>query len=119
MLEDGRVGCADVGLEAAVHHPDLSPVQVESLDVVVADTSAEVVLLQSSADSTHSWLRGETGHAVDCEIDDVGTCSGGCEHAGNGNTGGVVGVDVNGEVGVLLADGTNKPLRSQSKIRLL
>lgn len=118
MFEDGRVGCADISFEAAVHHPDLSPVQVESLDVFVTDTGTKVVLLQSSADGTHSRLRGETGHTVDCNIDDISTCSCGCEHARNGNAGGVVGVDVDGEVGVLLADRTDEPNCSQSRVRM-
>lgn len=117
MFEDGRVGCADVSFEAAVHHADLSPVQVESLDVFVTDTGTEVVLLQSSADGTHSRLRGETGHAINGKVDDISTCSGGCEHARNGNAGGVVGVDVDGEVGILLADRTDEPNSSQSRVR--
>lgn len=48
---------------------------------------------------------------VDRNINDISTRSGGGDHAGSGNTGSVVRVDVDREVGVLLADRTNEHRR--------
>ena len=62
MVEHTRVGRTDVRLEALVQDTDLAPVEVERLDVRVADTSAEVGLLERRADGSHGRLRGETGH---------------------------------------------------------
>ena len=62
MIEDTRVCGANVGLEAGVEHTDLTPVKVESLNILISDTSAETGLLKSRANGSHWWLRGETGH---------------------------------------------------------
>ena len=64
MVEDGRVGSADVGLEAAVEHADLAPVQVQRLDISITDTSSKTSLLKSRGDGAHGWLRGKAGHAL-------------------------------------------------------
>ena len=63
MVEDTGVGRTNVRLEAAVQRAHLCPVGVERLDVFIANTSAEVALLQSTADGTHGGLRGKTRHA--------------------------------------------------------
>lgn len=62
MVENGRVRGANVGLETAVEQANLAPIAVESLDIVVADTSSEVGLFESHADGTHGRLGGKTGH---------------------------------------------------------
>lgn len=63
VVKDTRVGSADVGLEAAVEHADLTPVKVEGLDVLVADTGSKFGLLKRHTDGSHGRLRGQTGHA--------------------------------------------------------
>lgn len=40
MIKDAGVRGSDVGFEAAVQHTDLTPVKVESLDIVVANAGA-------------------------------------------------------------------------------
>ena len=64
MVEDGGIGGTDVGLEAAVEHADLAPVQVQCLDIGIADASAKAGLLKSRGNGTHGRLRGETRHAL-------------------------------------------------------
>jgi hypothetical protein len=49
---------------------------------------------------------------VDGDVHDVGTSSSGGEHARSSNTGGVVGVDVDRQVRVLLADSSDENGRS-------
>lgn len=63
VVEDTRVGRADIRLETSVQHANLRPVHVQSLDVLIADTGPKARLLESTADSTHWWLRGEARHA--------------------------------------------------------
>lgn len=94
MGEDTGIGSADVGLEAAVKLPDLRPVRVQSLDVGVTDTSSELRLLQRHADRTHGGLRGQPGHGVNGNVDDISTGLGGCNHACRCDTSCVVRVDV-------------------------
>lgn len=125
MVENTRVGGADVGLEATVQDTDLTPVEVEGLDVGVADTSTELGLLKSRANCTHRRLGGQTRHAwkklvsaerrvlvrrtVNSDVDDVSASHRRGDHGGGRDTRGVVRVDVDREVGILLTDGTNQP----------
>jgi hypothetical protein len=64
VVKDTRVGSSDVGLEALVQLSNLRPIGVESLDVLVRDTSTQSGLLKSGTDGTHSGLRCKTGQ--DC-----------------------------------------------------
>ena len=49
---------------------------------------------------------------VNCDIDDVGPGGGGSQHTSSGDTGSVMRVNVDGEVGVFLANSTNKATQS-------
>lgn len=108
MIEHTRIGSPNIGLEALIQDSDLAPVEVQCLDIGVTDTCTKVALLKGGSDSTHGWLRGETGHAVDGDIDDISSCGGGGEHGSGRDTSGVVRVNVDGEVGILLANGTDQ-----------
>ena len=52
------------------------------------------------------------GRTINGDIDNIGTGLGTGEHTSNGDTGGVVRVDVDGEVGVGFSDSTNQPVMS-------
>ena len=73
MVEDRRVRSTNVGLEAAVEETNLAPVAVKSLDIVVADASSEVSLLESHANGAHGRLRRKTGHACRHKTLDIAT----------------------------------------------
>jgi len=111
VIEDTRVGAPDVGIEALVKSSNVRPVKVESLDVLVRDSGSELGLFKSGADSSHRRLRSSTRHAVDSDVDDI--CSGRSagEHGRSRDTGSVMGVNVNGHVGELLAKSANEPVR--------
>jgi len=120
MLENTRIGGANVGLEAAVQLSNLRPVQIKGLDISISDTGAKSGLLQGRANSSHRRLRGETGHAcqfllaqlmrsrrghtINRNIDNICTSHRRGDHRRSRNTGGIVRVDVDWEVGVFLAD---------------
>lgn len=112
VVKDTRIGGSDVGLEGGVEDSDLRPVGVESLDVLVRDTGAETGLLESGNDGSHGGLRGETREVINGHVDNVGTGLGGGEHRSGGDTGSVVGVDVDREVGVSLSDSADQELGS-------
>jgi hypothetical protein len=63
VLEDTRVGGADVSVEALVKLTDVRPVKVERGNVLLTDAGSEVGLLESGANGTHRRLGGHTGHA--------------------------------------------------------
>ena len=63
VVEHGRVACAHVRLEALVQDAHLAPVQVERLDVRVADARPELGLLERGAHRAHRRLRRQAGHA--------------------------------------------------------
>jgi hypothetical protein len=129
VVKDTRVGALDVGVEARVERADGRPVEVERLDVLVRDTSAHVGLLEGGADGSHRGLRGHSRHTwgrggerednhiddggltVDGDVDDISSSSGTGEHTGGRDTGSVVRVDVDGEVGELGANGSDEAVR--------
>lgn len=111
MVEDTRVGRSDVGLEALVELSDLGPVLVETLNVLVRDSGTEVGLLERGADGTHGGLGRQSREDVDGNVDNVGSGGGAGNHARGGDTGRVVRVDVNRQVGVVLSDGRNERRR--------
>ena len=47
---------------------------------------------------------------VDGDVDDIGTGGSSSNHTGDGDTGGIVRMDVDGEIGVLLSDSPDKPV---------
>lgn len=49
------------------------------------------------------------GHTVNSNIDNVGACSRSSNHGRRGDAGSVMRVDVDGQVGVLLADFSDEP----------
>lgn len=63
VVEDTGIGRADVGLETAVEKADLGPVEVQCLDISVAYARSQRGLFKSTADGTHWWLGGQSGHA--------------------------------------------------------
>jgi hypothetical protein len=111
VIEDTGVRCPNVGVEAAVEDTDLTPVCVESLDVVVTNARSKGCLLEGHAHGTHRRLGGGSGHAINCNIDDICASSSTSEHASCSNTCGVVRVNVDGEVGVRLANSANQAKR--------
>jgi hypothetical protein len=63
MVENTGIRCPYVRLEATVQHPDLTPVEIEGLNISVSNSGSEAGLLKCSRDGTHGGLRGQTGHA--------------------------------------------------------
>lgn len=57
MIEDTRVRCTDISLEAAVKHANLTPVRVQCLNISIADTRAQFCLLERRTDRSHRRLR--------------------------------------------------------------
>lgn len=108
MVEDTRVGCTNIGLEALVKLSNLGPVLVERLNVLVRDTSTQTGLLKSTADGTHGGLRGETGEVIDGNVNDISTGSSASNHARGSDTSSVVRVDVDRKLGMSLSDSTDK-----------
>ena len=86
----------------------MRPIKVEGLDIVKSDTSSELGLFERRTDGAHGRLRSATTHAVDSAIHDICAGSGTCQHRSHSHTGGVMGVDVNGEIGVSLSDGSHQ-----------
>lgn len=56
MVENTGVRRPYVRLEAAVEHPDLTPVEVEGLDIRISNSSSETGLFERSRDGTHRGL---------------------------------------------------------------
>jgi len=114
MIKHTRITRPHVRLEALVEHTDLTPVQVERLDIFITNSSSQLGLFESSANGSHGWLRGETRHGVDGNIYDVGSSCGSSEHGSSGDSSSVVRVDVDREVGIALTDGTDEPRRESA-----
>ena len=108
VLVDLGVGAGKTSLEWRVCETELSPVCVQSADSMGIETRVEVGALKRSEDSTNAGLRSHTRHAVNSSIDSVGASLSTGNHGGHTSTSGVVGVDVDGEIRVLLTDGTNE-----------
>jgi len=96
-------------------------------------------LLESSTDGSHGGLggksrencsrkgekkglergerrkNGEGRRTVDSNINDIGSSGGTGEHGSSSDTGGVVGVNMDGKVGVSLSDSSNEPETSEEK----
>ena len=120
MIENAGIRCPYVRLEATVQHPDLTPVEIEGLDISVSDSGSQAGLFKCSRNSTHGGLRGQTGHAwresagfktwdliqltVNGDIHNIRSCSSSGEHCCGCDAGGVVRMDVDREIRILLAD---------------
>jgi hypothetical protein len=108
VLVDLGVGTSKVSLERRVQKTQLRPVGVESSDLLGIQTGVEIATLQGSQNSVDTRLGSHTRQAVGGGIDGIGTSLGASDHGSNTGTGRVVGVDVDGEVGVSLADRTDQ-----------
>jgi hypothetical protein len=120
MVEHTGIRCPYVRLEATVQHPDLTPVEVEGLDISVSNSGSEASLFERSGDGTHGGLRCQTGHAlwelagikklylrpptVNSNIHNIRPCSRSGEHCRSGDAGGIVRVDVDRKIRILLTD---------------
>ena len=102
------IWASEVSLEWRVEETELRPVGVNGTDVVDVQASLEVAALERRKNGTNTWLGGHSRQAVGGSVDNIGTGDSAGGHGGNTSTGGVVGVDVDGEVGVLGADGANQ-----------
>lgn len=131
MIEDTGIGGPDIGFEAAIEHANLTPVEVEGLDILIANTCSQGSLFQSHAHGSHRWLRSQTRHALivsRCEfpshvkyhsgrltiyrnVDDIRTSRGACNHTCSSNTRGVMRVHMNGKVGIPFPDCPNKAVK--------
>mmetsp|Transcript_24981 Transcript_24981/g.60104 ORF Transcript_24981/g.60104 Transcript_24981/m.60104 type:complete len:319 (+) Transcript_24981:848-1804(+) len=91
-------------LERRVLRADALPVFAQGRDPVVVDACADPFGRERGVERAHTGLRGHPGHGVDGGVD--GVCAGpdGLEHGGHAVPGRVVGVDMDREVGELLAD---------------
>ena len=108
VVKHGRVGCLDILLKALVQLAHFRPVQIQTLNTVVRNASTELHLLKRAHNGTHGWLRGQTRHAVDGSINDIGTRLGTGQHTSDSNTSRIVGVNVDRQVRILGADGAHE-----------
>ena len=113
MREHTRIRSPNIRLEAAIELSDLCPVQIQSLNIIISDTSAKVSLLERGAYSTHGWLRSQTRHTVDGNVDNVRSRRRCSKHTRSCNAGGVMRVYVDRKVWILLPDRTDES-RGQS-----
>ena len=115
VLTAGHLVGVDIGgaallaaLEGGVDVSDVGPVVVDEVELLLVDVGVERGTLEGGDDGAHGRLGGHAGHGVDGDVDDIGAGLTAGNHGGNTGTGGVVGVDVDGEVGILLADGADE-----------
>ncbi len=118
MCKHAGVGRSDIGLEATVQLSDLRPIQVQGLNICISDTSAKFGLLQSGAHGTHGWLRCESRHAVDCDVDNVRSCSSGSQHASGGNACSIMRMYMDNEIRIFLSDRANKSKSDPLSVRI-
>jgi hypothetical protein len=105
---DLRVRSGQSSLEARVDETELSPVGVDGTDVLNVELGIAVGSLQRSKDGSNGRLGGHTGQRVGSGVNGISTSVGTSSHGSNSSTGGVVSVNVDGEVGVLGADSANE-----------
>lgn len=108
VLVNLRIGASKVGLEGRVEQAELGPVDVEGSDKLGIQTRVKIAALKRSNDGIDAGLRGHARQAVGGSIDSVSTSLGASNHGGHTSTGRVVGVDVDGKIGILLADGADQ-----------
>ena len=102
------VGPGEARLEGRVEQAQLGPVRVERSDLLAVQTGVVRPALERGEDGADAGLRRHAGHAVGCRVDGVGAGHGAGHHRGHAGAGRVVRVHVDGEVWVLLADGTDE-----------
>lgn len=108
VLVDLGVGTSEMSLEGRVEETELRPVGVKGSDLLGIQTGVKIATLKRGNDGIDAGLRGHARQAVSGGIDGIGTSLGTGNHGGDTSTGRVVSVDVDGEIGVLLADGTDE-----------
>lgn len=104
VLVNLGIGAGKMGLEGRVEQAELGPVDVESSDELGIQTRVKISTLKRGNDGVDAGLRGHARQAVSGSIDSISTSLGASNHGGHTGTGRVVGVDVDGKIGVLLAD---------------
>ena len=104
----GGAGLESLALEGRVELTDTLPVETELVDGLGVDACVVLGALQVVHDCAHRRLGGKAGHAVDAGVDDVGAsvCAG--KLRGDSGAGCVVGVDVDGGVRELGAEGRHQ-----------
>lgn len=99
-------------LEGSIDSTNGLPVLIDRNDFFNVDTGVKLSALEGVDDGTHGRLRGSSRHGIGGTVNSICSSVSTLKHGGDSSTGSVVGVDVNGEVRELLADGTNKDLSS-------
>jgi GTPase len=103
-----RVRSGKTSLEGRVEETKLGPVCVQVTDHVRVQASIKVGTLQGGEDGAQTGLGCHTGHAVDGGINSVRTSLSASNHGCNTGSSRVVSMYVDGQVGVLLADGADQ-----------
>lgn len=106
------IWASEVSLEWRVEETELRPVRVNGTDVVDVQAGLVVAALERRKHGANAGLGGHSRQAVSGSVDNIGSCGGAGGHGSDTSTGGVVSVDVDGEIGVLLADSANQESRS-------
>lgn len=112
VLVNFGIGSGEMGLEGRVEQTQLRPVGVKSADLLGVQTGVKVAALQRGDDGVDARLGGHSRQAVGGGIDSIGTSLGASNHGGNTRSSRVVGVNVNWQVRVLLADASNQEFGS-------
>jgi len=111
VLVDLRIGTGETSLEGRVDEADLCPVAVNGAKMLRVEASLKLATFKRCHKGTNGRLGSHARHAVSGSVNSISTGLGASNHGSNTGTGGVVGVDVDGEIGVLLPDGTNEKSR--------
>lgn len=108
MLVDLAIAAVEVGFEWRIEEAKLGPVGINGAYMMNVETSFVLGAFKRSKDSSDTWLGGCSGQAVCSGIDNVGTGFSAGNHRGDTGAGRVVSMDMNGEIWILLANGTNE-----------
>lgn len=99
---------SETGLEARVLKAELLPVRVDGSDVVDVESWVVLGTFQRGQKGTNGWLRGHTRHGVGGSVNGISTSGSASSHGSNTSTSRVVGMNVDWQVWVLLADSANQ-----------
>ena len=108
VLVNLGVGAGEMGLEGRVEETELTPVLIDGPDMANVEVGLEFAAFERGEDGVDARLRSHARQAIGGSIDDVGTSLSTGRHGSDTGTRRVVGVDVDGQVGVFLANGADQ-----------
>ena len=104
VLVDLRVWPGKVGLEWGIHKSQLRPVRVDGSHLGTVHVRVGRSTLKGREHSAHAWLRGHAGHAISRSVHSIRASVGAGHHRRHARTRGIMSMDVDRKVGILLSD---------------